>query len=200
MKQQTTPRAAIYNDIARTKELLESEQISAQNGARSLFLLGYELEKIGDRSSADSVYRDTINMLDHLVSNQTKKITPYDYTRLAINHGRNMLTLGRLEPACAAFREAVLRFELLIHSDVSRPLIDQYARAVRLLALTLRLLDRPKEAIIFYKRAASLYGSLLLFSTPQFEYYSQMLQSCISGYRKCSPAHAKKDRQKPPSF
>ncbi len=154
--------------------------------ADDLFFMGYQLDKEGDSKKADIVYTEAIEFLELLHSQEKENLSSQALARFALEHGRRLLHLNRIEQAHCAFQEAVRHYDSILKNNISSKLVAQLALGLRLLGRCRYKLGDFKRALDSYGQAIAVYRTLLLVSYSQKEkrLHQKHLGIALLGYAR----------------
>ncbi len=182
-------KASGFNKISaygHTKELILSGQVDPMNGGSALFTFGYDLDKEGQREAADSIYRQTIELLEELSSKEDSGMRMLHLASLAFVHGKNLFSLGRFHLARTSFTRSMEIVDSLMTLDANTPLVEQLGATLNWLALSQRKTSMWHDASKSYERAVSLWRHLLVLtqSPERRRRYANSLATALFGAAK----------------
>lgn len=173
-------------DYLRTKDLLVKGTVNPVDAGTALFTVGYQLDQQGQRHAADSVYRQTIELLESLSARNDSRLNMNDLMNLALIHGKNLYRLERYHSAAVSFQRAIEILDSLIVLDTSQRLIETLGTSLNWLARTQRKAGKLAQASSTYRRAIKLWRHLLRLprSHGQLATYRYLLAISLAGYAK----------------
>lgn len=149
-----------------------------------MFGVGYELDTSGKREAAETIYQQTIELLEELSTANAGKLSESKLASLAYGHGKSLVKLGRTRPAIAAFRRAIEILEGLLGRGVNSILFEQRASAYAWLGLAQRKSGVLKEACENYEHAIELWQQLPGVLGAHVNPYDGLLGATYLGYSR----------------
>lgn len=163
------------NDIQLSERLLEqSGDLTHRDSALTrveivalgerLLRRGHELDRKGESLDAETIYRETIDMLETVHADGAGVVDAASLADLAYKHGLSLFSLGKHDSAAGAFGRCVELFDHCIAQDSSFAVVEKLAGALCWLGLTQRKLKEHVLARESYLRSVALWKNLLVFS------------------------------------
>ena len=167
------------------EEVGKSEEPAVDLGS-AIFELGYELDEMGMRETAESVYFTAIEFLERLSEEKGNSVPLSELAQLAYRHGQKMYQCARYRVASLSFKRSVEVLDSLLALDTDYPVIVQLAKTLTWLARSERRSGKHLSAVQSYARAIGIWRSLLLFprSEALFEEYEIALGTALLGHAK----------------
>ena len=167
------------------EEVGKNEEQAVDLGT-AIFDLGYELDELGMRETAESVYFTAIEFLERISEEKGKVVPLSELAQLAFRHGQKMHQNARYRAASLSFKRSVEVLDSLLALDTDYPVIVQLATTLTWLARSERRAKRYRSSAQTYLRAVGIWRSLLLFPRNKalFEEYEIALGTALLGYAK----------------
>lgn len=125
---------------------------------------GHELDRKGESMDAETIYRETIDMLETVHADGAGVVDAASLADLAYKHGLSLFSLGKHDSAAGAFGRCVELFDHCIAQDSSYAVVEKLAGALCWLGLTQRKLQEHVLSRESYLRSVALWKNLLVFS------------------------------------
>lgn len=166
------------------RQRLECGAQSADAVCSKLFGLGYELEISGESDAADSVYQQTIDLLEDIKAQPGSSLTDSSIARLAFTHGKSLLHFGKYRAAIAAFRRALEITEYALGNSKNGILLERQGIILGWLGMAQRKASQFDDSIQSYAAAIALWRKLPEMIQAPISPYAGFLGACLLGISK----------------
>lgn len=166
------------------RQKVEGGAQSPDTACAELFGLGYELEQQGLPDAADSVYQQTIELLEELKAQPGSALTDTSVSRLAFSHGKTLLTYNKARSAIAALRRALEVVEISLGGGTNGVLMERQAMLLGWLGIAQRRANLLEDSVESYERAIAIWRKLPDMIGAPVSPYSGFLGACLLGLSK----------------
>lgn len=186
-------KSSLRAKYEQARQQVECGNQAADSVCAELFGLGYEFERQGHSDVADSVYQQTIDLLEDLKAQPGSALTDTSVTRLAFRHGKTLLKFGKPRSAIAAFRRALEGLETSLGCGTNGVLLERQALILGWLGIAQRKANLAEESVESYERAISIWRKLPDMIGAPVSPYLGFLGSCLLGVSKSYQLLARAD-------
>ena len=166
------------------KELLSDGKLSPSEACGKLFSLGYELDHDGLHEEADSVYQQTIDLIEDLKDQPGSSLTDNSLAQLAFGHGKALIGVGKYRSSVSAFRRALEIIDQWLGSGSNSILLERKAMVLGWLAQAQRKSGLMEEARDSYEESIALWKQLPELVDAPTNPYGGFLGACLLGCSK----------------
>ena len=173
------------------KELLDDGTLSPTEACGRLFSVGYDLDLDGQHEEADSIYQQTIELIEDLKGQPGSSLTDHSLAQLAFGHGKALIAVGKYRSAISAFRRALEIIESSLGSGSNSILLERRAMVLGWLALAQRKSGLMEDSCDTYEQSIALWQRLPEMLNAPTNPYGGFLGACLLGFSKSLTALGK---------